>query len=79
MADTPPTDDEVAAAQAIIAKAKLASVSDAEKAMIQLVGMKAYSDCYAAMTAAQTLNPGNTELNYAISMMHRLSQTHTPT
>lgn len=71
-----PTPEAIAAAQEVLAKAKMSTANDAQKALIQLVGSKAFVDCYTAMIGAQVLNPGNTELNYAISMMTRLSETH---
>ena len=62
----------IAADQAIIAAAEKREADSAREALAKLVAMPEFTAVDKAMKAAQTLNPANTELSYAISMFDRL-------
>jgi len=76
--DTLPTEDQVAAAKAVLARAAIAGADAPRAALIGLVTMPEYGKVADAAREALMLSPGNVELGYVLSMMERLRATHAP-
>lgn len=73
-----PTDDEIAAARDVLTRAALATADAPRASLHALVTMPEYGPVVDAMRFAQSLNPGDAEVSYTLSMMERLRATHTP-
>ena len=76
MTKAKPTDEEINAARALLRRAAPAEDAAIE-AMRDLVAMPEFATVETAMLEAQRLNPANTELSYAISMINRMKTTYT--
>lgn len=66
-----PTEEEVAAARAVLAAADTTS-DKPRKALVDLVASAEFGTVDAAMKKAQVLNPADVDLSYAIAMFDRL-------
>lgn len=73
---TPPTDKQIADAQATLAR--LAATSDPKKVMTDLMAMPEMAKVREAMLRAQIVMPAQQELSYAISMLARLADRYPP-
>lgn len=75
---TPPTAEEIAAARELLARAAAETADAPKAALIALVTLPELPPVLDALRAAQTLNPGDAEVGYAINMLERLRAAHTP-
>jgi hypothetical protein len=81
LSNTEPTQEEIDAANAVLAKANLAKVDRMEaprKAMVELVTMPEYDKVFDAMNAAFQLDPANTDVSYTMSMLARIRNSYKP-
>jgi hypothetical protein len=76
--DTLPTDDQVAAAKALLARAAAAQADAPKAALIALVTMPELPPVLDALRTARDLNPADNYVGYAITMLEQLRATHTP-
>lgn len=73
-----PTDEELAAAREMLARAASAKAEGTQAAYIALVTMPEFGAVIDAARNVQTQNPGDVEVGYIVSMMERVRASHTP-